>query len=81
MVGLRYNRKKMKSEEVADGLEFRTWKYMIVVGAQKHRYTKDLDGTNLAEAKTKNVVERQQSLAPVKNPVSNGRSGKFPIYM
>jgi hypothetical protein len=72
----------MKSEEVADGLEFRSWKHLIVVGAQKHKYTKDLDGTSAAsELKTVNVIETPLSPAPARDPVSSGRSGKFPIYM
>lgn len=62
----------MRPEEINDGLEFKTCKHLVVVGAQVHKYIKD---------PAKNIVEPTFQLPRVETPAMphaapTGRSGR-----
>lgn len=67
----------MKPEEINDGLEFKTWKHLVVVGSQVHKYIKDPAKDNIHEI----IVEPDVRMPQVETPTLphaalTGRSGK-----
>lgn len=80
----------MRPEEIVDGLEFKTWKHLVVVGAQVHKYHKDpvqVEEVPIVEPEVQKLADpiSEVFLPEVKVPTARpettaGRSGNLTSY-